>query len=405
MMSCSSIVLIAPSRVYPPLAGGHQRTLATAQGLARAGYKVTVLCLAGRKPDYVHREGEKSYCFQELEERLVQIVDLGLRQGLAQSLMRHLGYSKLWSYLLWPLLKKSKVCKETLEQADIFILDSPFIASSTLPKKPLIVLSHNLEAELCLAGDFVERTFLLPLVKRVEQSTAEKASAVLSCAPSDTQFYEAINPKVVELANGMQKQTTSLEQDNKSRELLGFDEDLLLLFVGSRYEPNRIAAERLRSYTEQREAFLSKHRIRFVIAGSVFAESFSSEVLTITGPVEDMKPYLSCADLAINAVTTGSGSNVKNFEALAAGLPVLSTRFGARGLDEQLANTLSYFSSFEDIDHHLENLVGQREFLKRKGTELLQQYSQHILMDQMVERNAVPLIESLIEKDSLRSSL
>ncbi len=48
-------------------------------------------------------------------------------------------------------------------------------------------------------------------------------------------------------------------------------------------------------------------------------------------PVPEVASYLAAADAGLNAITWGSGSNVKLFEYLAARLPVISTEFGVRG--------------------------------------------------------------------------
>jgi len=42
---------------------------------------------------------------------------------------------------------------------------------------------------------------------------------------------------------------------------------------------------------------------------------------------------LSCAQVALNPVQSGSGSNLKMAEYAAAGLPIVSTPFGCRGLE------------------------------------------------------------------------
>ena len=47
----------------------------------------------------------------------------------------------------------------------------------------------------------------------------------------------------------------------------------------------------------------------------------------------DKNAVLSCAQVAVNPMFSGSGSNLKMAEYAVAGLPVLSTEFGCRGLD------------------------------------------------------------------------
>jgi hypothetical protein len=55
--------------------------------------------------------------------------------------------------------------------------------------------------------------------------------------------------------------------------------------------------------------------------------------LIVTGPVPEVIPYFAAGDAGLNPITRGSGSNVKLFEYLVAGLPVISTMFGVRGTE------------------------------------------------------------------------
>jgi glycosyltransferase involved in cell wall biosynthesis len=51
------------------------------------------------------------------------------------------------------------------------------------------------------------------------------------------------------------------------------------------------------------------------------------------GFVEDLGPLLAAADVAVNPVATGTGQSLKVAEYLAAGVPVVATPAGARGID------------------------------------------------------------------------
>lgn len=53
--------------------------------------------------------------------------------------------------------------------------------------------------------------------------------------------------------------------------------------------------------------------------------------ITITGWVEDVRPYLAGAHLFIMPFRVGSGTRLKLIEAMAAGKPIVSTRVGAEG--------------------------------------------------------------------------
>jgi glycosyltransferase involved in cell wall biosynthesis len=51
------------------------------------------------------------------------------------------------------------------------------------------------------------------------------------------------------------------------------------------------------------------------------------------GVVDRLRPLLAAADVAVNPIGSGSGSNVKLAEYLAAGLPVVTTPVGLRGYE------------------------------------------------------------------------
>jgi len=55
--------------------------------------------------------------------------------------------------------------------------------------------------------------------------------------------------------------------------------------------------------------------------------------VTVTGFVEDMRPYLWGAAVSVVPLRNGGGTRLKILEAMAAGSPVVSTSIGAEGLD------------------------------------------------------------------------
>jgi glycosyltransferase involved in cell wall biosynthesis len=60
--------------------------------------------------------------------------------------------------------------------------------------------------------------------------------------------------------------------------------------------------------------------------------SLSSEHFIISGRVPDVRPYLHRAETYVVPLRVGGGTRIKIFEAMAAGLPVVSTSLGAEGL-------------------------------------------------------------------------
>jgi glycosyltransferase involved in cell wall biosynthesis len=53
---------------------------------------------------------------------------------------------------------------------------------------------------------------------------------------------------------------------------------------------------------------------------------------TFTGFVDDIRPHVSSAHVSVIPLRVGSGTRIKAFEAMALGVPVVSSRIGAEGL-------------------------------------------------------------------------
>jgi glycosyltransferase involved in cell wall biosynthesis len=60
----------------------------------------------------------------------------------------------------------------------------------------------------------------------------------------------------------------------------------------------------------------------------------------VTGPVEDVRPYLARAGAVVVPLRAGGGTRLKILEAMAAGAAIVSTRLGAEGLDVESGREL-----------------------------------------------------------------
>lgn len=62
-------------------------------------------------------------------------------------------------------------------------------------------------------------------------------------------------------------------------------------------------------------------------------QALGGEHITVTGLVDDTRPYLQSSGMFVCPLRTGSGTRFKLLEALASGCPVISTNIGAEGLE------------------------------------------------------------------------
>ncbi len=76
--------------------------------------------------------------------------------------------------------------------------------------------------------------------------------------------------------------------------------------------------------------------LRFFIVGRAptsAVRKLAGERIKVTGAVPDVAPYLTRAAAAIVPIRSGSGSRLKVLEAMAAGVPIVSTSVGMAGID------------------------------------------------------------------------
>ncbi len=98
--------------------------------------------------------------------------------------------------------------------------------------------------------------------------------------------------------------------------------------------------------------------------------------VTVTGSVPDVRPFYRGALAAVVPLRTGGGTRLKILEAMAAGVPVVSTRLGAEGLDVRDGENI-LFADTENPGGWTERLTGlagspeRREHLADAGLRLV----------------------------------
>jgi glycosyltransferase involved in cell wall biosynthesis len=116
------------------------------------------------------------------------------------------------------------------------------------------------------------------------------------------------------------------------RQGLGIADDIkLLLFTASRWPANRDAFDYLLEFARTHTRLLAEQRLHILVVGNVTTEQVRLPGFTAIGKVTDVDPYFAAADAALNPVVSGGGTNLKTSEFIAARLPIVATRFGARG--------------------------------------------------------------------------
>lgn len=147
------------------------------------------------------------------------------------------------------------------------------------------------------------------------------------------------------------------------------------LFVSSDGEHTRKAADRCIYIAEQCPD------IQIVLLGSIGRTYLDKKLppnVVVTGIVtdEEKRHYLSNCDFALNIMEDGAGINVKMFEYFAFGIPVISTSYGARGIDVHDDKDI-VLTNIDELIHTVRgycNLsIDKKDYIARNALELLQE--------------------------------
>jgi glycosyltransferase involved in cell wall biosynthesis len=335
-----TIVLLSGFRVFPANTGGQVRTSGIAKTLARMGHTVLIYSLAGRIDDYRFADrSRQTHRIDPIEPNLTEETNLGLGFGLMQAIGNRLRYPRYWQHELLRRGMVPKRLRRALEQTDIIMSDMPWCAPvpGAWSGKPWFMISHNLEHRLLEQAGRRQRRFA-GWMRKVETQAPRQFRDILVCTAEDQEFFRqhdlssslklpmvgcGVDPTAYDVPPGT--------RENMRRELGLSDDDRLVIFSASRFPPNVEALAMLREFCRAEAEFLARERIYILVLGSVTETPEREGALIVTGRVPKVTPYFAAGDAGLNAVTSGSGANVKLFEYLAARLPVISTRFGIRG--------------------------------------------------------------------------
>ncbi len=244
-----------------------------------------------------------------------------------------------------------ETARREARRADAVIFSHPWVypllADDLDPERQLIVYdAQNVEGLLRaqLLSDRGRGDQLALEVVRTESELCHACHHVLACSHDDRLLFHEIYgvpvEKILVAANGTFTRTRppiGPAGRARARAALGVEPaQALVVFLASAYGPNveaaRLIADRLAAHLPD---------VIFAVVGGVGDALEATAAarppnLRVVGTVDNTGKdhWLAAADLAINPMLSGSGTNVKMFDYLAAGLPVISTPVGARGIEQ-----------------------------------------------------------------------
>lgn len=333
------IVVASTFPVFPPVGGGQRRIYYLYRELAQKAivHIISIVPHGSREKELWLAENLREIQIpQTMGFKFAKIImhkEAGISVGDIAAIK---GYEKI------PELQ-ARLEKEA-EDADILIASHPYLYFALQNMgKPVWYDAHNVEFDL-KTGMLPEKCKkLADLVYEVEQACARDSEHILACSQSDAdrlqELYDIDPQKIKIVPNGVDTEhvrPVELETRTQNKTRLGLGHMPVCLFIGSLHQPNEKGLSELGRTAEKLPD------IMFLVAGSVChsrqAQGLPANIKLLDIVTEKEKQVLlHAADLGLNPIDNGSGTNLKLLEYAAAGLPTLSTVFGARGtnLDEQ----------------------------------------------------------------------
>lgn len=334
-----NILQVVPYDSYPPRMGGDHRSHGLVKEFPKHGDTVFRFCQGGSPKFYKSLDIRRQVT---IEEGYVEYRHLHPLHEAAKAPML-LGYPNLFAG--WTLRHASDGLYNRISEADVILVREPWqfktVDKLTPTSTPVIYSSHNVETE---RFDEIARPMLddwtMDRVQQLEQYAVDHADAIVTTGDRDSEVYntefDSTAPHII-TPNGTYRDVIRPHDPNtknveKLRSQYGIENDATVcLFMGSDYQPNRIAARHVLTFARELPT------IEFIIMGTVGKNLNSGEVsenVTITGYVEDdFETHFDLTDIALNPMTKGGGTNIKLLDYFARSLPVVSTPFGARGIE------------------------------------------------------------------------
>ena len=333
------LTVAVPFPVYPPVGGGQQRVFSLYRHVAR-DFDVELVTLAESDAQFSERDiapgmreirVPKSAQHQAEEARLMQEVggvpvgDIGIHRFVAHTpeYGRHLARSAATAALV---VASHPYSLPAMRQA--------------LGDRPLVYEAHNVEYLLkkAVLGHFgATGAGLVETVRELEAEACHKSRLILCCSADDRdelcRLYGVESDRVVIVPNGVDTEAVPFTPPGARRHrkaAFGLDGQRLALFVGSWHPPNLEAAEALFRIAAATPG------VKFLLVGSQclpLADRPRPANVGLMGVVDEetLTVLLALADVALNPMLGGSGTNLKLATYLAAGVPVITTPVGARG--------------------------------------------------------------------------
>lgn len=384
------ILVVNDFPIFPVVHGGKVRIFNIYKNIS-SKFQVTYLCL-GEKPRITYNAISEN--FQEISvpktffyKVITAIANLFFRSSVDDFIALFFASSNRMF---------KRIIQKELGECDIIIFSHPYMYSAVRPyiRNQLVIYeAHNVEYALkkAILPDRLLKNVMLQRLKEQSQDLLQRCDLCFAMSEDDkktfSQFYDVNLSKICIAPNGVDIDFYSdIFRTRMSRREKVIPVPLIL-FLGSGHPPNVKAAFQI-----IRNIAPKLPHMYFLIAGSVCWMIRNEQQGTNVGLAyliteEEKRELFRVTDVAINPMMSGSGTNLKMLDYMAAGIPVVSTAVGARGINIQnrVHAIICDIEAFPDEISDLIDNPDVSEALSVKGRNLAQdQYDWKKIADSMI---------------------
>jgi glycosyltransferase involved in cell wall biosynthesis len=358
--------------IYPPRGGGQSRIYHLYRNLA-ASFDVDIVSFA----DYGQPETDEPIADGVRELRIPKSLEHARAEWRLTGKMDGVAASDVVAPKLYHLTPRYvEVLKRSAAGSDWLVASHPYLLPALLEVRGRQNLIYEAQdVEVIVKGTILPANrlgrYFLKLTQSLEQQCCDLSGLVMTCTEEDggtlVEMYGLDPKKLLVVPNGVDLSSVTyrpLDVRRRLKRQYRGQPAFTVLFMASWHGPNIEATLCLLHIARELP------HIHFLLLGSVgqylqhFGFALPPNVESL-GVVDDetKDEILSWVDLAVNPMESGSGTNLKMLDYMAAGMPTLSTPFGARGLDivdglqGRLAPLIEFPRVIEEIRNQDDNVL------------------------------------------------
>jgi glycosyltransferase involved in cell wall biosynthesis len=339
------LAFVTPLFLFPTDAGGKIRTNNILRGLKNGRFDVTLISPA--------TEDQR----RRWEPQIIEACDrfIGWEQQVAPAPWRR-ALGLLSALPINVLSDRSAVATRVIEQAlsdieyDLVVFD--FVHAAVLRPRGLstrtLCFTHNVEAEIFARHATKASSALMRAVWRsqhrkmirFEARVLRDFTSVVAVSARDADYFREHYrlPRIAVIPTGVDLEFFEFRDvtERPSRKQEGQPPTVIFTGVmdwianvdGVQFFVTQVWPRILAAIPEARFMVVGRNPSKALIESMRAVPG-----VTVTGFVDDVRPYVHAADAFVIPLRVGGGTRIKAFEAIAMGCPVVATTIGIEGLD------------------------------------------------------------------------